>query len=728
MSRLELLHEKDISLDNLFNRLGETNIIYNEKLIERAYNITKNAHKGQLRKSGEEYFVHPINVAFILIELNMDQETIIAGMMHDVLEDTDVTKEELVDEFGLEIVNLIEGVTKLTNMPFRSKLESQAGNLRKMIMAMSKDIRVIIIKLSDRLHNMRTLEYMTKAKQFEKATETLEIYAPLAHRLGIYRVKWELEDLSFLYLNPSTYHEISKKVNMKREEREDYLSTIMEEIKKEVESLEIKLIDISGRPKHLYSIYNKMQKQDKSFDEIYDLLGIRVIVNTIKECYTVLGLVHQLWKPIPGKFKDYIAMPKANLYQSIHSTVIGQGGKVFEVQIRTDEMHKTAEYGIAAHWKYKEGGGKKDRFEEKLHWLRMLMEWQKDLKDPKEFMDTLKADFFSDEVYVFSPKGDVIGLPSGSIPIDFAYRVHTAVGNNCVGAKVNGKLVTLDTKLNNGDVVEIITSSNSSGPSKDWIDLVQSSSARQKIRQFFKHSNRDENIVKGRDMLEKEVHRQGFDFCKLLKENWLDEISKKLSFSDKEDMYASIGYGSTNLSQIIPKLKVKYKEYYKPELSIEEINEEASKRAKPTSVNGIIIQGIDNIKVNIAKCCNPVPGDDILGYITKGRGVSVHRVDCPNMVDINLDRTIDVYWDSDSDANYNLHIRVIAYDRVSYVANISEAISNMDINIINISARTKADSTFLVDLVLNVNGKIDVKDVLDKVRQIEGTIEADRVK
>lgn len=728
MSSFKVLHETDISLENLLSRLDEAEIKYDKDLIIKAYTITKEAHNGQLRRSGEEYFVHPINVAFILIELNMDQEAIIAGMMHDVLEDTDVTKEALIGEFGEEIVYLVEGVTKLTKMPFKSKLESQAGNLRKMIMAMSNDIRVIIIKLADRLHNMRTLEYMTKSKQFEKATETLEIYAPLAHRLGINKIKWELEDLSFLYLNPREYHDISKKVNMRREEREIYLGKVMEQIREEMRDLEIQVLDISGRPKHLYSIYNKMKKQDKTFEEIYDLLGMRIIVSSIKECYAVLGIVHQLWKPIPGKFKDYIAMPKANMYQSIHSTVVGPGGKVFEVQIRTEEMHQTAEYGIAAHWQYKEGGGKTDKFEQKLTWLRMLMEWQQDLKDPKEFMDTLKDDFFSDEVYVFSPKGDVIGLPAGSIPIDFAYRVHSAVGNHCVGAKVNGKLVPIDTKLKNGDVVEIITSSNSSGPSKDWVDMVQSSSARQKIKQFFKKSNRDENIIKGKDMLEKEVHKQGFEFCKILKEEWLLEIAEKLSFKSLDDLYSAIGYGTIALTQVIPKLKVKYKDYYQPELSIEEINEQAKNRAKPTSVNGIIVEGIDNIKVTIAKCCNPVPGDDILGYITKGRGVSVHRTDCPNMAGIDFDRTMDVRWDNASDANYNLHLNLIAYDRVNYIANISEAIGNLDINIENISANKKENNMFVVDLILSVNGKLDVSDVINKMKQVEGTIEARRVR
>lgn len=728
MAKDKVLKTQDeLSIDNLLKAMDDKAIDYDEGLMKKAYNCAKNMHNDQLRKSGEPYFVHPVNVAFILVELNMDQEAIIAGLLHDVLEDTMMTHEEMEEEFGEEITYLVEGVTKITNMPFKNKLESQAGNLRKMIMAMSKDIRVIIVKLADRLHNMRTLEHMPKHKQYEKSRETLEIYAPLAHRLGISRVKSELEDLAFSYLNPEDYKDIMKKINMRTEQRQEYLNIVMKQIGQEMEDSAIEDFEITGRPKNSYSIYNKMKKQDKTFEEIYDLLGIRVLVNTVKECYTVLGIVHQLWKPIAGRFKDYIAMPKANMYQSIHSTVVGSEGKVFEVQIRTKEMHRTAEYGIAAHWRYK-GGGKKDSSDEKIQWLRMLMEWQQDLKDPKEFMDTLKEDFFSDEVYVFSPKGDVVNLPYGSIPIDFAYRVHSAVGNQCVGAKVNGKIVPLDTDLRNGDIVEIITSTSSKGPSKDWIDMVQSSSARQKIRQFFKKTNRDENIVKGRDRLEKEVSKQGFELSKILKERWIEEIAERLSFSSSDDLFASIGYGTTALTQVIPKLKQKYKDYYKPEASIEEINEEAKQRARPTSVNGIIIEGIDNIKVSIANCCNPVPGDEIIGYITRGRGVSVHRCDCPNLADIDYDRTIDVSWDEATDAHFNLHIYIHSYDRVNYVTDISNVVGDMGLNIENLSAKRNQDNTFDLDMVLSVSGKDNPQDIIKAIKQVDGTIDAFRVK
>lgn len=718
----------DISLGNLLQAMDEKAIAYDRDLMERAYECSKNFHGNQLRKSGESYFVHPVNVGFILIDLNMDQETIIAGLLHDILEDTMMTDEEMVENFGEEITDLVEGVTKITNMPFKSKAESQAGNLRKMIMAMSKDIRVIIIKLADRLHNMRTLQFMPEHKQYEKSMETLEIYAPLAHRLGISAVKSELEDLSLSYINNEAYTSIKDKINMSLQESQSYLDMVMEDMRREMLEAGIDQASISGRPKHIYSVYNKMKKQEKTLDEIYDLLGIRVIVDTVKECYTVLGIVHQLWKPIPGRFKDYIAMPKANMYQSIHSTVIGPRGKVFEIQIRTHEMHRIAEYGIAAHWQYKESQGSSKKSDEKFKWVGNLLEWQQDVNDPEEFLDTVKDDFFADEVYVFSPKGDVVGLSSGSIPIDFAYSVHSAVGNNCVGAKVNGKMVPLDTKLKNGDIVEIITSANSNGPSKDWLDIVKSSSAKQKIRQFFKKTNRSENIAKGRNSLEKEVSKQGFEFSEFLKENWIQEIAQRLSFKNVDDLYASIGYGTTPLTQIIPKLKQKYKDYYKPDLTIEQITQEAREKAKPTSINGIIIEGIDNIKVSTAKCCNPVPGDEILGYITKGRGLSVHRTDCPNLENIDLDRTIDVRWDEDSVINYNLHLSLLAYDRPGYVSDLTRVLGEYDINIESMAAEKRQDNTFMVDLILNVNGQKEAQDILSKIKKVQGTVEAYRVK
>ncbi len=716
-----------ISLENLLYEMKKNSIEHDPELIKKAYYFTKNAHEGQFRNSGEEYFIHPINVALIIIGLNMDEATIIAAMMHDIIEDTDITFEDVEREFSNEIAVLVDGVTKLKRLKFKSKQESQAENIRKMVMAMANDIRVIIIKLADRLHNMRTLEYMTKAKQFEKATETIEIYAPLAHRLGISTIKWELEDLSLRYLEPETYYELVELINMKRAEREDYIASIIEILKENIEELGFDA-DITGRPKNIYSIYNKIKKQGKTFDQIFDLTAVRVIVNTVKDCYSVLGVAHSLWKPIQGRFKDYIAMPKANMYQSLHTTVLGPKGELFEVQIRTWDMHKTAEYGIAAHWKYKEGGRKKDAFDEKLQWLRLLMDWQKDLTDSKEFMETLKGDFFSDEVYVFSPKGDVISLPAGSTPIDFAYRVHSAVGNHCVGAKIDGRIVPINTKLKNGNIIEILTSPNSSGPSKDWLKIVKSSQARNKIRQWFKKAQKDENIIKGRDALEKEVKRQGYNFNEILKDEWLQTIGKKLSFNNLDDLFASIGYGSTPLTQILPKLKELHKEYYKVDESLEDVNIQRESKHKSKSAQGVRFEGVDNLEVKFAKCCNPVPGDEILGYITRGRGVSIHRTDCPNMTEIDIDRVIPVEWDASKESFFNVHINILAYDRVGYLANISKIIQDMGLNITSLSAHINKDKTFLIDLLIEIKQKEQIDELFKKVMSIEDTVKIFRVK
>ena len=620
-------------IENLILKIEQYNPQADMKQIIKAYNFAESAHEGQYRNSGEKFFIHPYNVAMILADLNMDTSTIIAGLLHDVLEDTDVTYETLAEEFGEEVANLVEGVTKLKKLNYKTKQESQAENLRKMVVAMAKDIRVIIIKLADRLHNMRTLEYMSDEKKKEKALETLEIYAPLAHRLGISKIKWELEDLSLRYLDPEGYYDLVDKVSKQRKEREAYIQFIIDMLKTKIDEMEIPC-EISGRPKSFYSIYRKMVYQNKNFEQIFDLTAIRVIVDTVKDCYGVLGIVHTMWKPIPGRFKDYIAMPKPNMYQSLHTTVIGPQGEPFEVQIRTWEMHRTAEYGIAAHWKYKEGTIKADNFDEKLTWLRQMLEWQKEMKDPKEFMESLKIDFFTDEVFVFTPKGDVINLPNGSTPIDFAYRVHTAVGNNCVGAKVDGRIVPLDYKLKNGNIVEVITSANSTGPSRDWLKIVKSSQAKSKIRQWFKREERDLNIVKGKDILEKEVKRQGYKLTEMLKEDWLKSIASKLSLSSVDDLYAGLGYGSITLSQVIPKLKEFHKDYYKlrDEKNLLESNSNVYAPKKENRfTQGVTVKGVDNIKVRFSKCCNPVPGDEIVGYITRGRGVSVHRKDCPNI-------------------------------------------------------------------------------------------------
>ena len=702
----------------------------NKEMITKAYRLSEKEHEGQFRSSGEPYFIHPVAVANILADLSMDDETIMAGLLHDVLEDTDITFDEMEEEFGDEVTKLVDGVTKLKKISYKSKQENQAENLRKMVLAMSKDIRVIIIKLADRLHNMRTLEYMNRNKQIEKATETLEIYAPLAHRLGINTIKWELEDLSLRYLEPEIYYELVEKVKLKRQERESFIQDIIMVLNVALEELDIKS-EISGRPKSIYSIYKKMYQQGKAFEELFDLSAVRVITDSIKNCYGVLGAVHTLWKPIPGRFKDYIAMPKPNLYQSLHTTVIGPKGEIFEVQIRTWEMHKTAEFGIAAHWKYKEGTtGKKSTLDDKLSWIRELMEWQRDLSDSREFINTIKDDFSMDEVFVFSPIGDVIDLPEGSTPIDFAYRVHSAVGNKCVGAKIDGRIVPLTYKLKTGNIVEILTSSNSTGPSLDWLKIVKSSQAKTKIKQYFKKKERDHNIIKGRDILEKEVRKQGFTFNEILKDDWLESVRERMSFKNMDDMYASIGFGTTPITQVMPKLKELHKEYYKTDDSVNELQEKYDKMKVPvSSEHGIILKGVDNIQIKIAKCCNPVPGDEIVGYITRGRGVSVHRKDCSNIVNIDdKNRLIDVSWSEDEESKYNVEIKVIAFDRFAYLASLTQRISELGIDTRGMNVVKNKDKTFDINLIVEVNHTKQIEEVLAAVRSVKGTLDVYRVK
>ena len=714
-------------LDDLLQKIESYNPDVDKELITRAYDLAEKMHEGQFRSSGEPYFIHPVAVANILADLNMDDETIVAGLLHDVIEDTEVTDEELTEIFGEEITLLVEGVTKLNKIYYKSKQENQAENLRKMVLAMSKDIRVIIVKLADRLHNMRTLEYMERTKQIEKATETLEIYAPLAHRLGISTVKWELEDLSLRYLEPKIYYDLVEKVKLKRRERESFIQDIISVLNLAMEELGI-IGEISGRPKSIYSIYRKMYQQGKAFEEIFDLSAVRVITDSVKSCYGVLGAVHTLWKPIPGRFKDYIAMPKPNLYQSLHTTVIGPRGEIFEVQIRTYEMHRTAEYGIAAHWKYKEGtSGKKSSLDEKLAWIRELMEWQKDMSDSREFINSFKENFTSDEVFVFSPKGDVIELREGSTPIDFAYRVHSAVGNKCVGAKVDGRIVPLTYKLKTGNIVEILTSTTSSGPSMDWLKIVQTSQARQKIKQYFKKKERDSNIVKGRDMLEKEVRKQGYTFNEILKEDWLNNVMERMKFNSLDDMYASIGFGTTALTQIMPKLKELHREYYKTDEIEEEKHDVELKNIPESSEHGIVLKGVDNIQIKIAKCCNPVPGDDIVGYITRGRGVSVHRRDCSNIANIDPNRLIDVYWDADDESTYNVEIQIIAFDRFGYLANLTSKISELGTDTKGMNVIKNKDKTYTINIIVEVSHTQQVKDILQALRSIKGTLDVYRV-
>ncbi|MEG2246191.1 MAG: bifunctional (p)ppGpp synthetase/guanosine-3',5'-bis(diphosphate) 3'-pyrophosphohydrolase [Peptostreptococcaceae bacterium] len=703
-------------------------------LIEKAYYYGKKAHDGQLRKSGEPYFIHPIAVANILCDMELDMQTIAAGLLHDVVEDTEYTYEDIKKDFGEEIADLVDGVTKLGQIKYKSKEETQAENLRKMFLAMSKDIRVILIKLADRLHNMRTLKYMPPEKARAKATETLEIYGGIASRLGIYKVKWELEDIALRYIDSEGYYELVDKVAKKRSQREAYIEKIVDILKVKVEEVNIKC-DIYGRPKHFYSIYRKMKNKHKDFEEIYDLMAVRIIVNSVKDCYAVLGMVHTLWKPIPGRFKDYIAMPKPNMYQSLHTIVVGPDGEPVEIQIRTKEMHNIAEYGIAAHWKYKEGKTniKENKLEEKLQWLRQMMEWEKDLKDPQEFMDALKDDVFNSQVYVFTPKGDVIELPAGSTPIDFAYRVHTNVGNKCVGAKINGRIASLDYKLENGNIVEILTSSNSSGPSRDWVNIVQTPNAKSKIRQWFKKERREENIERGSAILEKDFKKYGVPTKDSAIEKYMIQVARKFNQPTVEDLVATIGYGGIMSSQVVPKVKELYEKEFTKKIpenkEIDDFNkhsigaQEYTKKRKKSSPQGIIVKGVDNILVRFAKCCNPIPGDEIIGYITKGRGVAVHRKDCPNS---NLDneyfnnRLVAVSWEIANNAKFEAEIQIQAYDRRGVINDITHIVAIEKVSLNGINARKSKDNIVNVNLLVEVESIETLNFLMKKIKAIPG--------
>ena len=710
-------------------------------LVKKAYYYGKEAHDGQLRKSGEPYFIHPIAVANILCDMELDMQTIAAGLLHDVVEDTEFTYEDIEREFSKEVADLVDGVTKLGQIKYKSKEETQAENLRKMFLAMSKDIRVILIKLADRLHNMRTLKFMPPEKAKEKATETLEIYGGIASRLGIYKVKWELEDIALRYIDSDGYYDLVEKVAKKRSQREAYIERIVEILKEKFKDVNINC-DIYGRPKHFYSIYRKMEKKHKDFEEIYDLMAVRIIVNSVKDCYAVLGMVHTLWKPIPGRFKDYIAMPKPNMYQSLHTIVLGPDGEPLEIQIRTIEMDNIAEYGIAAHWKYKEGKSnvKETKLEEKLQWLRQMLEWEKDLKDPQEFMDALKDDVFNSQVYVFTPKGDVIELPAGSTPLDFAYRVHTNVGNKCVGAKINGRIVTLDYKLQNGNIVEILTSANSCGPSRDWINIVKTPNAKSKIRHWFKKERREENIERGNIILEKEFKKYNIPLKEAAIEKYMLQMAKKFNQPTICDLIATIGYGGISPSQVVPKIKELYeKEFAKKEtdkkitddIKRHSIGEqEYTKKRKKHSPQGIIVKGVDNILVRFAKCCNPIPGDEIIGYITKGRGVAVHRKDCPNS---NLDneyfrnRLIEVAWENAKNAKFEAEIQVQAEDRRGIINDITHIVSIEKVYLNGINARKGKLNVVNVNLLVEVCSTETLTLLMKKIKAIPGVEDIYRV-
>ena len=695
--------------------ITDINENYNTDLIGRAFETARGLHDGQLRKSGEPYLIHPIAVAKILAQLGMDDETIVGGLLHDVVEDTEYTREQLVEDFSEEVALLVDGVTKLGAIKFDTKEEAQAENLRKMFLAMSKDIRVLIIKLADRLHNMRTLEFMRAEKKLEKARETLDIYAPLASRLGIYTVKFELEDISLKYLHPREYETLEIEVSEKKEQRVQFINQVIDEIKEALDQMNMQY-DISGRSKHLYSVYKKMVLQHKQLDEIFDLTAVRIIVENVRDCYAVLGQVHTMWKPLPGRFKDYIAMPKPNMYQSLHTTVLGDNGEPFEIQIRTYEMHRVAEYGIAAHWKYKEGNTKSDQNNEdmKLAWLRQTLEWQKELNDPKEFMETLKMDLFSSQVFVFTPKGEVIDLPAGSTPLDFAFKIHTAVGCKCVGAKVNGKMVTIDHTLNNGDIVEIVTSSNSSGPSVDWLKIAKSSTARNKIRQWLKKENKSDDVAKGKDSLDKYIRKKGFDPQQVGKSSYLSKAMREMNIATMDEVYAQISKGGTVLSKYANLIFGYFAEDKRIEQRKEEEKQKAllandakkekldrSRRENP----GIIVKGADNLMIRVSRCCNPVPGDEIIGFITKGRGISVHRKDCSNITSLPEEekaRFIDVEWeDLKVGKAYNADICIISTDRKGMFSDISRACEDMDVHISGVNAKSGKDETVNITLTLS---------------------------
>jgi len=702
-------------------------------LITKAIEFAYNAHSGQKRKSGEPYIIHPLEVARILSKIEMDEDAIAACIMHDVVEDTEVTVEQIKEEFNEDIAALVDGVTKLGLLQFETREEQHAESIRKMIIAMAKDIRVMLIKLADRLHNMRTLQYMPEDKQQAVARETLDIYAPISHRLGISAIENELEDLCFKYLYPKEYYELVQMVKQRRDERQQYIDAIINRIKEKLEEVNIKA-EIEGRPKHLYSIYRKMVSKQKTFDQIYDLTAIRVFVDSVKDCYGVLGMVHTMWKPMPGRFKDYIAVPKQNLYQSLHTTLMGENGMPFEVQIRTYEMHLTAEYGIAAHWRYKEGKKTEDEEEnKKLAWLRQVIEWQNDLEDPNEFINALKMDLFTDTVFVFTPKGDVIDLVNDSNPIDFAYAIHSAVGNKCIGAKVNGKMVPIDYKLKTGDIVEVLTSKAATGPSRDWLNIVKTPGAKTKIRQWFKKELKEENIVRGRDMIEKEAKRQGYNISNLLKPAWLDKIYKKFTLNSLEDMYAAIGYGGITVNQILLKLIDEYKKENSKLIAQETLLQD--KDIKPKNIidgvnadGGITVKGEKNMLVRFSKCCNPVPGDEIVGYITRGRGVSIHRKDCTNIADMAQDgRLIDVAWATTERSEYNAELQVEATDKPGLFMDITRLLLEMNIKLKAINARTSKDTTAIINLTVEISDRQQLDKVMKQLRKLPEVREVFRV-
>ncbi len=746
----EYLSPKELYTD-LISRVQKYHPSDDISLIEKAYHIAANAHKDQVRKSGEPYIIHPLYVAIILADLEMDKETIAAGLLHDVVEDTIMTIDEIKEQFGGDVALLVDGVTKLQQLQLSGesqertsdKVELQAENLRKMFLAMAKDIRVILIKLADRLHNMRTLKHMPPEKQQRIARETLDIYSPIAQRLGISKIKVELDDLSLKYLQPDVYYDLVEKIAARKSEREQYIEKIVEEVGEHIRNAGIKA-QIDGRVKHFFSIYKKMKNQNKTIDQIYDLFAVRIIVDTVKDCYAALGVIHEMYKPIPGRFKDYIAMPKANMYQSLHTTLIGSTGQPFEIQIRTFEMHKAAEYGIAAHWKYKEtSDGKKveTREEEKLVWLRQILEWQKDMSDNKEFLNLLKSDLdlFSDSVYCFTPTGEVKNLPTGSTPVDFAYSIHSAVGNKMVGARVNGKLVTIDYQINNGDRVEVITSQNSKGPSRDWLKIAKSTQAKNKINQWFKNELKDDNIIKGKELLASYCKTRAIDIITIMKPEYMDAIMKKYGFRDWESVQAAIGHGGLKEGQIINKMVELHEREHKKTITDAEIlaaveeNGVAKQSTEKKSMSGIVVKGIHDVAVRFSKCCNPVPGDEIVGFVTRGRGVSIHRTDCINVLNLpELDRArlIDAEWQENHEGSekgkYIAEINIFANNRNGLLADISKALTEKNIDILSLNTRTNKQGVVSMSIMFEITGKEELNHVIDKIRNIENVMDIER--
>ena len=708
------------------------------KLIQKAYNYALSNHGDQKRKSGEPYIIHPTNVAYTIAELGLDEQTICAALLHDVVEDTEVTYEDIENEFGLEIAEMVDGVTKLKQIQHASIEENQVENYRKMFLAMGKDIRVIIIKLADRLHNMRTLQFLRRERQVAIAQETMQLYAPLANRLGLYTMKWELEDLGFKFLYPEEHDELIKGIEQKREQRLKFIEKIMNDIRIQLRKQHIEA-EVTGRAKHLYSIYRKMKRDNKTLDQIYDLFALRIIVNSVKDCYAALGVVHEMYNPMPGRFKDYIAVPKTNMYQSIHTTLVGEKGTPFEVQLRTWDMHRIAEYGIAAHWAYKEAnyGSKKGQKvvevqDDKLAWLRETLEWQQEMQDPQEFLETLKTELFVDEVYVFTPKGAIKVLPRGATPIDFAYSIHAEIGNHMTGAKINSKMVPIITPIKNGDIIEIITSENSKGPSLDWLKFVKSSSAKNRIQQWFKKEKKTENIEKGKESIERELKRIGIQYAELFKLEYINPMLDRYKYKNLDEMYAAIGFGAMTATKVIARMLIEYRKEHKEEPieeKIQQLSVAKQEKVKPSS-SGIVVKGIDNCLVKLSKCCSPLPGDEIVGYITKGRGVSVHRKDCVNINELlkEENRIIDVEWYGQERVSYTVEIEIYANDRNGLLADIVQKINDSKAKLLGVNARATKERIAITEVTLEVDSLDSLNKIIRELRKVDSVYEVNRKK